>query len=111
MWKYSLSNILNEWRKHRQTVEKYSDDDSNTKILGMSEPLFIVLVIVSLALFVWNIIAIVKYNGAGRLSQGAFITALVFLILTPFGLGFIGSIISLAIIYSTAKPYGTFEKR
>lgn len=98
---YALTNQI-------QRKENYDEEDdkdkknSSTTVYYYDNPPFIFLsvyIILTFIMFIWALIALIMYSKF--LPQPYFALALLFLILSFFGLGPFGSIITLIIIYST----------
>lgn len=81
-----------------QTVENYSDKKVNKKILGVSAGVFVLILLLSMGLFIWAIVALVKFGG--MMPGWALGLSVVLMIFFPF----VGSIITIILAYVVRKP-------
>jgi len=94
-------------RNQMQRKENYDEDDkdkkeSSTTVYYYDNPPFIFLciyIILTIIMFIWALVALIIYGK--YLPQPYFALALLFLILSFFGLGPFGSIITLIVIYTS----------
>jgi hypothetical protein len=97
--KFSLWNCLKEFKQNKQQINAYLRHDTyegmdGAGIMGMGVGLFLIVLCAAIGIFIWNIVALVKFWN--RMPQGAAIASLILLL---FGF----PPISLIVIYASKK--------
>ena len=100
---YETYKLIDLIQKQRETYKEFNDNNTPPPVhYGAIWGIIIFLIIwvvIGLILFIWAIVALLKYGN--KMSNTSHTLAIVFLVLTCLGLGPIGSIITLIIIYSS----------
>jgi hypothetical protein len=107
--KYSLWTLLKAYKENEAYLKNYKfgtensiefygnkkDDEDEKVILGLSAGIFMTILIVAIALYIWALVALIQ--NANRLETWAIVLAVIFL-LVGFPIG------TLLVVYLARKP-------
>ena len=109
--KASLFDLMNAYAENKDTIHTYmrrqagqsvehygSDNNTSGAIMGVSIGIFVAFLLLSLGLFIWAIVVLVKFGSV--MPTWSLVVAIVMLLLFPF----LGSIIAIILGYVTRRP-------